>query len=310
MKMKTFLFGLVALLALGLMAACGDDDNGSPTPAPTLVSSFPVIVGGSDGQSLTLQSAPQRIVALAPSFVEVLYAIGAGSSLVAADDNTDYPPEAASLTKISGFTPSVEGIAAQNPDLVIIVYDPGGLKDALATLNIPVLLLDFPTSLNGVYEQMATLGRVSGHVQEASDTVTRMKGDVRSVTAPLAGVTAGPRVYHENDNTYYTSGPGSFIDDLYKTLKAQNIAEGTGQPFPQLTAEAIIQANPEVIILADEDAGESSQTVKARAGWSDISAVKSSRVHTIDPDIISRPGPRLSQALLQLAHFLYPDKFP
>jgi iron complex transport system substrate-binding protein len=119
----------------------------------------------------------------------------------------------------------------------------------------------------------------------------------------------GPRVYHEVDNTYFTAGPGSFINDIYALLKAQNIAAPTGQAFPQLSAEAIIAANPEVIILADEDAGESPQTVAARPGWGQIAAVQNHRVYTVDPDIVSRPGPRLVDALQALARLLYPERF-
>ena len=93
-------------------------------------------------------------------------------------------------------------------------------------------------------------------------------------------------------------------------IKARNVAESTGQPYPQMSAEAIIQSNPQVIVLADEDAGESPQTVAARAGWSQIAAVQNQRVYTVDPDIVSRPGPRLVDALRALAKLLYPERFP
>jgi iron complex transport system substrate-binding protein len=114
-------------------------------------------------------------------------------------------------------------------------------------------------------------------------------------------------VFHELDNTLYSVGPGSFLHDVYATLRAENIAEATGQPFPQLNPEAVIAANPQVIILADEEFGESADTVAARPGWDQISAVRDGRVHGADPDIFSRPGPRVVQAIEILKPLLYPE---
>ncbi len=133
-----------------------------------------------------------------------------------------------------------------------------------------------------------------------------MRVSVAEVTESVDGLDA-PTFFHEVDNTYYTAGPGSFIADLYDELSAENIAESTGQAFPQMSAEAIIAADPQVIILADEDAGESPETVAARPGWDVIAAVKDGRVHVVSPDIISRPGPRLVEALETLAGLLYPE---
>lgn len=304
---------LLALLVAVLVAvvACADDDEAEPlaTPNPSAMTApFPVTIADDNGVTVTLEEAPARIVALAPSFVEVLFAIGAGDTIVAADENTDYPPEAASIPRISGFEPSVEGIASYEPDLVLLTFDPGGLVDALNGLQITALFLAAPATVVGALDQIETLGQASGHSAEAADLVDVMNGDIHSIAA---GIPAGdgPRVYHEVDNTYYSAGPGSFIHDLYAIVGAQNIAEATGEAFPQLSAEAIIQADPEVIILADEFAGESSDTVSSRPGWGEISAVKNGRVHTVDPNIISRPGPRLVDALETLAKLLYPGAF-
>ena len=93
-------------------------------------------------------------------------------------------------------------------------------------------------------------------------------------------------------------------------MGAKNIADATGENYPQMSAEAIIEADPEVIVLADEDAGESPDTVKARPGWGGVSAVRNERIYTVDPDIVSRPGPRLVEALNTLAAYLYPELFP
>ena len=136
-----------------------------------------------------------------------------------------------------------------------------------------------------------------------------MQQDVTDIQEQLVDVEQGPRLFHELDNQLFTVAPDSFVGDLYTILKAQNIAAGTDQAYPQLSQEAIIEANPEVIILADTAGGESVEMVKARPGWGSISAVANNRIYVIDPDIASRPGPRLVDALGTLAQMLYPERF-
>ncbi|MBI1885766.1 MAG: ABC transporter substrate-binding protein [Chloroflexi bacterium] len=303
---------MAALLALLVAAAACNggaqvqQPGATLTPSPQPPSDFPVTVTDSAGRSVTFDSAPRRIVALAPSFVEVLFAIGAGDALVAVDENTDFPPEAADLQKVSGFEPNVEAIGALEPDLVLIVFDPGGLRAALKRLGARVLLLASPDSLEGVIEQINLLGQVTGRADKAIALTGQMRERIGDVTAKLAGVQRGPRVFHEVSPDLYSAGPRSFVGDLYKLLKADNIATGA---FPQLDNEAIITADPEVIILADEPAVTPAE-VKARAGWGSISAVENDRVYAVDGDIISRPGPRIVDALEELARLLYPERFP
>ncbi len=317
MRFRYLVLALLAVVALAVLA-CNGGDSG-PTPTPSAVedaapspspAAFPVTVTDSNGKQVTFEFAPENIVALAPSFVEILFAIGAGDAVVAVDDNTDFPPEAATKTKLSGFEPSLEGIAALEPDLVIIFFDPGGLEDAMEGLGIPVLFLETPASIQGVFDQIELLSSVAGRLDEAENLIADMQAGIDAITEQLADVQEGPSFFHELDSTLFTVGPGSFVGDLYDLLNAQNIADATGEPFPQMSAEAIIEADPEVIILADAEFGESPDTVRGRPGWGSVSAVRNDRVHVIDPDIVSRPGPRLVEALRTLAAYLYPDLFP
>ncbi len=315
MRLRYLAAALVALLALAALACNGDDS--APTATPTAVqeaaaapspAAFPVTVTDSNGEQLVLESAPQSIVALAPSFAEILFAVGAGDAVVAVDDNTDFPPEAAAKTKLSGFEPSVEGIAALAPDLVIIFFDPGGLQEALEALGIPVLLLASPQSVQGVFDQIALLGQITGHADDAVHLIDAMREHIDAITASLADVQQGPRVFHEIGPELFTASDEDFVGDLYSILKAQNIAAGAG-PFPQLTEEAVIAADPEVIILADIPAVTPDE-VKARPGWDAVSAVQNDRVFAVDPDLVSRQGPRLVDGLEELARLLYPERFP
>lgn len=333
MKIYMLLLAPAVALAVGL-TACGGDDNASSTPthastvtgtvAPTVASgpffdctaahpgtaadasTFPVTVTDGVGNTVTLTTPPASIASLDAAHTEILYAIGAAPELKAVDKTSDCPAAAASLPKVDAFNPSVEAITALHPDLVILgfVYQ-SDIASALRSAGLTVLTLTSPADINGVYDQIELMGKVTGHPGDADRLVTNMSHELEDIGTQVFGK-AAPTVYHEVDNTYYSAGPGSFIDDLYKTLGAKNIADSTGEAYPQLDAEAIIRLNPDVIILADEDAGESATTVAARPGWSVIKAVTDHRVYVVDPNIVSRPGPRLVDALWALKGDLYP----
>ena len=310
--------GAVALflaLLLALAAACGDDGDdettaGTSTPAATTAAvQYPLTLTDGKSRSVTLEAAPQLIASLSPAATEILFALGAGDQVAAVDMFSDYPPEAATREQLDAFEPSVEAIAGAQPDLVFVVYDPGNLVDGLANAGLTVFFLETPTSIEGVLDQIRVLGQATGHPQEADELVATMGQGISAIEEKLVDVQQGPRLFHEVDNQLYTVAPASFVGSLYAILKVQNIAAGSDQAFPQLSQEAIIEADPEVIILGDAAGGESAETVKARPGWANISAVKSGRVYFIDPDIVSRPGPRLVDALQTLAQMLYPERF-
>jgi iron complex transport system substrate-binding protein len=310
--------GALALLlavVLALAAACGDDgdDGATPTSTPAAAATagvqYPLTLNDGMGRSVTLEAAPQRIASLSPAATEILFAVGAGDQVAAVDKFSDYPPEAKTRQELDAFQPSVEAIAGAQPDLVFLVYDPGNLVDGLTNAGLTVFFLETPTSVEGVLGQIRLLGEATGHPQEAEELVGTMQERISAVQERLTEVEQGPRLFHEVDDQLYTVAPNSFVGSLYTILKAQNIAAGTDQAFPQLSQEAIIEADPEVIILGDAAGGESAETVKARPGWGSISAVENDRIYVIDPDIVSRPGPRLVDALEALAQMLYPERF-
>ncbi len=337
MRLRYLVAALVALVALAALACNGDGSGATATPsgveetvavpspageafsfdcaAPAEAvrpdaSGFPAEVTDSAGNTVNLEAPPERIASLSAGHTEILYAIGAGEQMAAVDNTSDCPQAVNDLPKVDAFSPSVEAIAGLEPDLVIIFFDPGDLQSSLQDLGIPVLNLASPSSVEGVYDQTEWLGKATGHAVDAARLIADMQAEVQDIQSQIGDVTDAPTVFHEIDNTYYSAGPGSFVSDLYSILRAENIAEATGEAYPQMSAEAIIEADPEVIVLADEGAGETPDTVRARPGWNSISAVQNDRIYVIDPDIISRPGPRLVEALRTLAVYLYPERFP
>ena len=239
---------------------------------------------------------PHRIVSLSPTATETLFAIGAGKQVIAVDDQSDYPKRAP-RTKLSGFTPNVEAIASYRPDLVVIAYDAGGLRDSLRRLHIRVLQQDAAKTLSEAYGQMEQLGRITGHRKQAHALVVRMKTRIAKLVAHARRVGAGLTYYHELTPDLYSATSTTFVGRVYALFRLRNIADAadrTGSGYPQLSPEYVVSAAPDLIVLADSVCcGQSPRTVAARPGWSRIPAVRNGLVLRIDDSIASRWGPRI-----------------
>ncbi len=238
---------------------------------------------------------PNRIVSLSPSATEILYGIGAGSQVIAVDDNSDFPTNAP-FTKLSSFTPNVEAIAAYHPDLVILqssATNATAIQANLQKLQIKVFLEVTPANISDAYVEFLALGKATGHPSRARALVTTMKSQIGEILAKYRKKNS-TSIYHELDNTLYSADSSTFIGQIYSDFNFTNIADAAnGGGFPQLSAEAVIKANPKIIFLDDGPYGESSLTVSNRPGWSAISAVKSKHVIVLPLDIPDRWGPRL-----------------
>ena len=314
------IIALLLLLPLVFAAACGDDEGDADGVDPTREASatapsqalFPYDILRSDEKTLRLEKPAERIISLSPGATEIIYAIGGEDALVAVDNQADFPPAVGALAgRVDAYEPSIEAIAAFEPDLVVVATDIGELVAALDRLSIPVLFIDINTdvlTIEDVIEQIPMFGRITGRDAAAADLVESLEARVAAIDERAAAIAAGPSVYHELDSLFFTAAEGSFIGNLYTRLKIKNIAgDGGGSPYPQLTQEAIISANPQFIVLADEEFGVTIESVKARPGWDAIDAVKNDQIFVIDPDIISRPGPRIVDALEMLAEALLPQ---
>ena len=240
---------------------------------------------------------PKRIVSLSPSATEIFFAIGAGKQVIAADSYSNFPATAPK-TDLSAFDPNVEAIAAYKPDLVLLSADSNKsaeVADALKKLGIRVILEKAPTNIQGVYNEIGQLATATNHRTKAKKLVQKMQDQIaktlRKYRAPDV------RIFHELDNTYYTATSNTFIGGIYKTFGVTNIADAAAgadkSGYPQLTAEYLLKSDPQVIFLADAQYGEGAMMVKARAGWSEISAVKNGNIVELPADIPSRWGPRI-----------------
>jgi iron complex transport system substrate-binding protein len=285
--------GAVACLAL-VLSACGGEPSGSSEPAQTTAAdAFPVTIG-----KVVIEERPERIVSLSPTATEMLFAIGAGDQVVAVDDQSDYPPEAPT-TDLSAYEPNVEAIASYEPDLVVATDR--SLSRSLDDLNIPLLAQPAASGFDDVYAQIEELGTATGHEEEASAEVARIRSRIQEIVATVPENTEAPTYYHELDDTYFTVTSETFIGQVYSLAGLRNIADeadkaGTG--YPQLSAEYIIESDPDFVFLADSECcGQTPERVSKRPGWDQIAAVERGAVFDVGDDISSRWGPRVVEFL-------------
>jgi iron complex transport system substrate-binding protein len=240
---------------------------------------------------------PTRIVVLSPTATEDLFAIGAGKQVIAVDDQSNYPRQAPKTT-LSSYKPNAEAIAKYRPDLVVVSSD-GGIVGSLKKLGIPVLFEPAAANLAQAYAQIARLGRATGHGAQAATVVASMKRQLARVVASAPARSRGLKVFDELSPDLYSATSQTFIGSIFTLFGLKNIADAgdpTHSGYPQLSAEYVISANPDIVVLSDTKCcGQTPATVASRAGWSNVSAVQHHRVVAVSDDVASRWGPRIVQ---------------
>jgi iron complex transport system substrate-binding protein len=287
-------------LLVPTLVACSVETSGDATADETLVAeatttteaaAFPVTVG-----DLTLNAEPQRIVSMSATATEMLFAIGAGDKVIAVDNFSNYPAQTAELEKVDAYQPNVEAISALEPDLVIISYDPGNLVEQLNALSIPVFAAYAVSNLDGAYEQLEQLGALTGRLAEAVQLTATMQAEITEIVAGITKTDPPLTYFYELDPTLYTITSNTFVGGVMASLGLVSVADGveTGNDYPQLSAEVLVDKDPNIIFLADTKCcAQSLQTVTERDGWAELTAVKTGSVVELDDDIASRWGPRL-----------------
>jgi iron complex transport system substrate-binding protein len=281
----------------------------------------PVTLVDRVGNIVTLTEAPERIVSLAPSSTEVLFALGAGENVVGITDYCNYPynfsawVEAGNMTSIGSFSgPSIEPIVALDPDLVLASTQSLDAASSLKNLGYAVLVVEGHT-IDEVLGDIIMVGRAVGKDTEASGIVNDMRTRIDSVANQLAGVTTTPTVYHEVWNEPLMSvGPENFIDELITMAGGSNIFHDATTSWPMVSSESVISKNPDVMFFPDMYMGQGNfydtvESVENRPGWDSITAVQNDALYEINADIISRSGPRLVDALELIAQMVHPEIF-
>lgn len=322
---------MALMLILIVLAGCAGAPSPTPiaTPLPTLAPSPTVLptatptpapflsVTDDFGRAVTLKARPQRIVTLAPSATEMIFAVGAGDRLVGRDELSDYPPEAKKVPSIGNTYPSVntEAIVALRPDLILApgVISPEQVK-ALENLGLVVFHQRTPKDIEEIFQQIRMVGRLTGNTEQAEKVVVDLQARLSAIEEKVRQASTRPKVFYELDASEpskpWTAGPGSFIDRLITRAGGQNIGASLSSEWGQMSLEEIIRHDPDLIILGTANYGETPEKVKQRPGWGRLRAVREGRIYPIDADLISRPGPRIVDGLEAMARIIHPELFP
>lgn len=297
-----------ALLLGATLVACTAENqdpaaDSTPEARGEVAAGFPVTLSFEPGAAVTIEDEPQRIVSLSPTTTEMLFAVGAGDHVVAVDEYSNYPEDAPMQEGLSGFTPNVESVLDHDPDLVVIMTKGEGIVEGLNAAGVPVLVVPASTDLDNTYEQIEMLGEATGHVEEATELVDQIQEDITVAmdSVPQEFKDAGLSYYHEVSSSYHTVSGETYLGQIYADFGLQSIAPDTDD-YPQLTSEAIVAANPDLIFLANVKGEDmDAETVASRPGWETIDAVANDQVISLDDDLASRWGPRVSQLVEMIA---------
>lgn len=279
-----------------------------------LKTQYPLTVTDATGETFTFEKAPAKIVSVSPAETESLFALGLDEQIVGVSDFDDYPEAATTKPKMGGVSkPNEESIIAADADIVFtgISMNEEAVKK-FRDLGIVIFKTD-PKSVDDVANNIETFGQITDTQEKAQELIAKMKQDVSDVTEAVKAVKP-----EEKKNVYvefspgWTVGKGEFMDELITLAGGNNVASDL-QGWNEINEENIIAANPDVILYANDVIDENSKTldqiIKARSGWDQITAVKDDAVIGLDANLLSRPGPRVTEGLKAVAKAIYPDLF-
>lgn len=294
------LVGLVALLLLGLL----------PLTALATAADLQTVVDDL-GRSVTLPKTPRRIISLAPSITETLFAIGLGTRVVGVTQFCDYPPEVQSKPKVGYTHPNLEAIVALEPDLILAPREllRVDILGKLEQLQIPTYVLD-TTTVASILAHIQTLGQILGASAAADDLVYQMQRRIGEIQARTARLSRPRVLYVLNSEPLITIGPGSFLHEAIEIAGGSNVASRARVAYPRLNMEAVLQADPEVILFPTGRAEGIAEGEEERwQRWTTLSAIRLKRLRRVSNDLLNRPGPRIVQGIEALARAIHPEAF-
>lgn len=310
---KNLMKWLSALMLVLLLAACNSaqepekQDKDTEKQAPKTES---YTVKDDTGTDITFDKVPETVVSLAPSNTEILFALGVGDKVVGGTDFDNYPEEAQNIERVSdSMNINAEKIIGLKPD-VVIAYTIGEadtlnpLKDA----GIPVFVIQSATSFDDVYGDIDQIAKVMGVEEKGKELVDDIRGKIAGVEEKISNVSDKKTVYFEIDPTPFTTGKNTFQQEILNAAGVENIfADQEG--WIQVSEEEVIKRNPAIIATTVNYVEDPVGDIKGRAGWDQLDAVKSDQIFELDPDVTSRPGPRIGEAVELVAKMAYPDLF-
>jgi iron complex transport system substrate-binding protein len=299
------------VLALALVivtsAGCSGTDHEEAAASPR-----DIVVTDVLDRTVRLPRPAKRIASLSPGFTETLFEVGCGERIVLRDLWSDHPAAAQSIPQADGTKPSVRHVAGFDPDLVLLyLVDPTAIA-AFEKVGLTVVALD-PRSFDEVVADVIKIGLLCGAERRAEQVAGQMTTTRDRVRRAVAQSSIRPLTYVEIDGADpvrpWTAGPGSFVHELLTIAGARNVAETVSSPYAQVSAESVIRADPQLIVMLDgkpEQQKPTGSRLAKRPGWSALRAVRQGHVvDSLDRDVLSRPGPRLAQGLEQLYETLH-----
>lgn len=289
------------------LSSCGEHPAVKPSPsAKTFVddSNYP----------LTFESAPARIISVAPSLTEIVAVIGKTENLVGVSQWSDFPEEVKSLPIVGSYVrPDIETIVALNPDIVLVVKEgpPNDMIDKMRALGLKVAVLD-SADFPGIIRNIRWLSEVMDCTSAGNEVASRLERQYSAVRNAVAGETKPRALYAIALNPVITVGRGSYLHDVIESAGAINIAGDINEPYPRMTLESIVEREPEIIFFSGGMGSEANARAMKEywSQWPRIPAVGNGRLVEIDAGLINRPGPRLVEGLAQLASKFHPARRP
>ncbi len=296
---------LAAVILSGLLASCSQSTESTTPTSLTITDDF--------GRTVTINNVhPQRIISLAPSNTEILFALGLGDRVVGVTDSCNYPPEATTKPSVGDYiAPNVEEIIAREPDLVLATNEHEEAMAQLENQGITVVGLD-PKNIDEVLDSITLVGKLTGQEKEAASLVEEMQKRIKAVTDKTSTLSEAQKlrvfyiIWHD---PVWTTGAETFEDELIQMSGGVNIAHDLNG-YADMSLENLIIANPQVIVAGvGMGTGESLplQFVQTESRLQDVDARQNDRIYSIDMDIVSRPGPRIVDALEEFFKLIHPE---
>ena len=334
LKNRATLLGLAVLLGALLLAGMVAGFGCAPAPAPAPAESpdsepaepaepadppgadeapFAVLIDQKE-REVVIDARPETLISLSPTKTEIAFALGLEDRLVGVTDFCNYPPAAAEIQKVGGFAdPNIEQIVALAPDLVLASSLHQEQVEKLEELSIPVLVL-YARNVEEIYQGLEMVGEATGNEAQAAELVQSMQARLEAVQSRLDEQDPGEplRVYYEvYSDPLMSAGGSTIIHQIITLAGGENIFGGVGEDYPVVSAEAILESEPRVILfpLYHGTAEFMIEEMQQRPGWAELPAVQEGRIYGVHDDIFSRPGPRVVDAVEMAAEILYPDLF-